>query len=104
MCQAASKKQLIDLLETKSFAVEAINAQRPGFRPDALLDSLDISPGEDVYVNWDLLETIDHMRLKDFADYFDDIWYSGPDDINAWSSEMTWILSISHEGYISVMT
>ncbi len=76
------------------------NAADSQFHLEEFLGLIDISSPEAIYINWYRFHKIDKMLLSDLSNFFGDIWYPGPDDIDIFDSSLMWILSINHEGYI----
>jgi hypothetical protein len=83
-------------------AVNGVNAQSDDFTLKSLFELLSIIPRGRVFINWYRFDDIDEMSLDDFSIYFDDIWYPGSDDIDIFDSTKTWIISISHDGYVKL--
>ena len=67
------------------------------------LKCLKIKYLDSLYLNWYKFDNIDAIALKDLDKYFYDIWYPGSDDIDIFDSNLTWIVSIRHDGYISFL-
>ena len=61
-----------------------------------------VQPHDFVYINWDRFEHIDRMRVADLSQHFFYIWYSGPDDIELFDDNLSWLMSIHHSGTVSV--
>lgn len=97
-----------DLLELVMKVVERaailprFNAEDEGFALSSVLKELNIIPMEKVYVNWYRFDNIDEIRFQDLNNYFSDIWYPGPDDIDIFDESLSWILSISHNGEVLI--
>jgi hypothetical protein len=80
-----------------------VNAQDYNFRLDDFLHSLQIVPNGEIFINWHSFDKIDLMAFSDFTQYFDDIWFPGPDDIEVFDCGMDWILSIAHDGDLRIV-
>ncbi len=96
------KLAIMNALYMRSQGVEGANAGKDEFSFAELFDNLNILPAEIVYINWYQFDDIDEMMLTDLCEYFNDIWYPGPDDIEIFDSTLSWILSVSHDGDIRV--
>lgn len=81
--------------------VNGVNAEDDGFKLSKVMSFLDIKPQANVYINWYRYDRIDEMTFVDLDEYFDDIWYPGPDDIDIFDTSFSWILSVSHDGDIT---
>lgn len=68
----------------------------------AFLGSVEIHAQESVYINWYQFDDIDCLKLVDLADYFDGLWFPGSDDIEIFDDSMDWIVSVRHDGVLSV--
>jgi len=91
---------IVNALYSCSQVLEENNAETEGFSLSELTESINISPTENVYINWYRFDNIDEIRFVDLCKYFEDIWYPGPDDIDIFDSTLSWILSITHDGVI----
>jgi len=65
-----------------------------------VLCSIEIVPEDHVYINWYRFDKLDRMAVDDLAQYFDDVWYPSSDDIDLFDSTLSWVLSVTDEGYI----
>jgi hypothetical protein len=57
-----------------------------------------ITPQQTVYIHWYYDDKIDEFYFADLAQYFDDIWYPGPDDIEIFDATLSWIVVVPHYG------
>jgi len=74
-----------------------------GFNLKNVLSSLGVNYSKNVYINWYRYDDIDKMKIDDLANYFDDIWYLGSDDIDIFDESLTWIISITHFGQVKFL-
>ena len=93
---------LVFYLVKKGEVHSDFNAQDKDFNLIAVLDNLEIRPQPNVFVNWYRFDKVDQIRLADLAQYFDDIWYPSSDDIDIFDEDLSWILSVSHDGELRV--
>lgn len=80
-----------------------VNAGEANFTPASALLNSGVSVLESVYINWYNFDQIDELAFHDLNAAFSDIWWPGPDDINIFDASYKWILSIDHDGYISLL-
>jgi len=66
------------------------------------IDELGITPRERVFINFYRFDDIDEMQLMDVDKFFKYIWYPASDDIDIFDSSLLWVISISHDGEISL--
>ena len=95
---------LVRDLHGMSSALEGFNAQSEGFDFMSVTGAAGITTGARVCINWYRFDRIDCISPKDLATYFDDIWYPGSDDIDVFDDTLSWIISIDHDGRISLLT
>jgi hypothetical protein len=98
-------KSLFDFVEklsAKQTPIEGVDANEMFNLKDVLGDLL-ITPQLRVYVNWYRFDEIDQFNIDDFEKYFDDIWFAGSDDIDIFDDSLKWILSIRHDGLVSIL-
>lgn len=79
------------------------NAVDEDFKLKNTLFNLGISFNSTLFVNWFRFERIDAFYIDDLDEYFNNIWFHVADDIDLFDESLTWIVSIHHEGYISVV-
>lgn len=82
--------------------VEGVNAKDAGLELQPVLDLLNIMPEKKIFLNWYRYDSIDEMKTEDLFSYFEDIWYPDADDLDIFDSSLSWVLSVSHAGVISV--
>lgn len=93
---------LVDLLYSQNVVVLDIDAN-DGLN---LIDTLVANKLElmkEVYINWFQFDNVDIIKLEDLNKYFLDIWYTSSDDIDIFDESLEWILSIRHDGSISIL-
>jgi hypothetical protein len=78
------------------------NADDNGFDLIATLKRLNVTPTDQVFVNFYRFDDIDEMLISDVSRYFRFIWYPQSDDIDLFDHTLTWVLSISHDGVVSM--
>jgi hypothetical protein len=66
-----------------------------------LFNELGIPAPKNLYINWYQFDQIDIFNFDDFTKYFEFIWYPGPDQIELFSEELTWIVSVDESGYLT---
>lgn len=109
ICEKFGLSEGADLL---SFAKEISHKQihvpefdaTDNFELTQCLDRLGISFDQDILLNWYQFDEIDRIKIEDVNQYFDDIWFPDSDDIDLFDKSLDWILSIRHDGEISVIT
>ncbi|RJQ56705.1 MAG: hypothetical protein C4526_01135 [Nitrospiraceae bacterium] len=93
-------KFIIDVIDKKGVILKEFNANDDGFLLSAILSHLSIQPRKNVYINWYRYDQIDEMTFDDLNNYFNYIWYPASDDIDIFDSSYSWIVTVSHEGYV----
>jgi hypothetical protein len=79
-----------------------VNAQQE-FALRSLFPALGIAPQPELFLNWARFEEIDAFQTTDVAQYFNDLWYPGADDIDLFDASLSWIVSIRHDGVVSFL-
>ena len=79
---------------------QGFNAQDKNFDLIKVFESLGIHTSDCVYINWYRFDQVDKIKLVDLAKYFDDIWYPSSDDLDIFDDNLSWFISISHEGEV----
>ena len=97
-----SPLDLVHKVSELQLALTNYNAEQDNFSLSGLMDNINIVPNEYIYINWYRYDNIDTMKFKDFDSCFEHIWYPGPDDIDIFDKSFKWILSINHEGDVSI--
>ena len=98
----SSIDMLVDLLYSQNDVVLDIDAN-DGLN---LIDTLVANKLElmkEVYINWVQFDNVDLINLEDLNKYFLDIWYPNSDDIDIFDESLEWILSIRHDGSVSIL-
>ncbi|OGP14081.1 MAG: hypothetical protein A2052_00765 [Deltaproteobacteria bacterium GWA2_54_12] len=84
--------------------IKDFNAQDENFTLLQLLSSLNIKPENNVFIDWWFkYGDMDEIAFADLNEYFTEMWFPGPDDIDIFDSTFDWIIHIDHEGYISLI-
>ena len=94
---------LAKIIDGYGVLLTVFNAKEEGFLLENVFRNIKIFPNEKIYINWYLFDDVDEMRFVDLNNYFYDIWYPGSDDIDIFDSTFSWVLSISHEGYVKYL-
>lgn len=92
----------ISELYNKQRYIEDVNA-RENFSLKTVLNNLCIYPNSKIYVNWYHFDDVNMFNYDDFNIYFYDIWYESSDDIDIFDESIDWILSIRHDGSVSII-
>lgn len=79
---------------------DKLNAEDENFNFLNLIKELNLKEDNNIYVTWNSFVDIDKFSIKDFCKYFDDIWYPVADDIDVLNQDLSWIISIRHDGGI----
>lgn len=53
-----------------------------------------------VYLSWEHLSDFVLFYTKDVVEYFDYLWYPGPDDLIIFNDEFKWLIYIDHHSFI----
>jgi hypothetical protein len=101
-------KDADDLTLSKQIAVLSVvcngdNANDDKFNLLEVLRRLEIIPSGLVYLNFYRFDEIDEMSVGDVSRHFKYIWYPHSDDIDIFDSTFKWILSVSHDGIVSLL-
>ena len=96
-------KLIVDIIDQKSVSLKEFDANDDEFLLSAVLSHLSIQPSENIYINWYRYDQIDKISYDDLNSCFGYIWYPAADDIDIFDSSFSWILTISHEGYIEFL-
>ena len=95
--------QLVIKIDEIGTPIKFFNASNEDFALTKVFETLNISPNENVFINWYRFDDIDEICLEDLNLYFDDVWYPGSDDIDIFDANFSWILSVSHSGDIKFL-
>lgn len=96
--------KILEIIREKSKLIPDINTESNEFNFLLLINKLQISEPEYVNINWDKFEDIDKFKLKDFSNNLKFIWYAGPDDIEVFPDDVSWIISIDAMGNVYILT
>ena len=66
------------------------------------LTALGIAPLPELFVNWARFEEVDAFQTADVARYFNALWYPVADDSDLFDASFNWLVSIRHDGVVSV--
>ena len=95
--------EIVKNISEKSISLPLFNAENENFSLFSVFDFLNIKPKNEVFINWFRFDDIDKISFEDLNNYFGDIWYPGPDDIDIFDESFLWILSISHYGAVFIV-
>lgn len=79
---------------------DRLNAEDENFNFLNGIKELNLKEGNDIYVTLNSFVNVDKFTLKDFCKYFNDIWYPKADEIEISKQNLSWIISIRHDGTI----
>jgi hypothetical protein len=94
--------ELFGIISSISCFIDGVSACDDNFSLSDLLSSQGINYDDYIYLNWYRFDDIDVMRLSDLDNYFHDIWYPHSDDIDIFDKSYSWILSVRHDGVLSI--
>ena len=97
-----NRKNLIDELCEKQSWIENFNVDE-NFELLNFLNSYSIDFDDEIYINWYKFDNIDKIKIIDLNNYFYDIWYPSADDIDLFDENLNWILTIRHDGSVSLV-
>ena len=86
--------EILKLVRDRSKFLADKNADSVSFNLLDLLDELQIPSTEFIYINWFRFNSIDRFKLTDLSENLKYIWYPGPDDIEIFPEDVSWIISI----------
>jgi hypothetical protein len=92
--------KILKFLREKSVPLYNINAELDSFNFKLLISELKISEPKFININWNNFEDIDKFKLIDFSNNLKYIWYAGPDDIEVFPDDLSWVISIDAIGDI----
>ena len=95
--------QLVETVYSKSVFVEGLNAEKDGFSLASVFEKVGVSTPEFILINWYRFDRITRMKSANVIQYFDDVWYPGPDDIDLFPESLEWILLVDHAGYMNFL-
>jgi hypothetical protein len=88
----------------KGIHIKGVNAEHESFELRQLLSDLEIKPKKHVFIDWWYkYGDMDEFAFADLNEYFTDLWFPGPDDIDIFDSTFNWIIHIDHDGYIRLI-
>jgi len=67
------------------------------------LTALGITPAPELFLNWARFEMLDAFATADVAAYFEDLWYPAADDLDLFDGSARWLLSVRHDGVVSLI-
>lgn len=101
-CSSADPLVLFKEFERRLGLVEGADADQDTFSLSSTVSDLNITPEKHVYLHWYRYDKVDQMAFADVSTYFSDIWYPGPDDLALFDASFEWILTITHDGAVTV--
>lgn len=96
--------QVVATIRARSAVLEGCDANDVSFSVRRALHDRGIHPLATVYLNWSRLESVDGMLLADLDDSFPYIWYPSSDDLEIFDAALQWILSVTHDGSVMILT
>lgn len=97
-----SSLDLVKYIAQGSAFIPDINIENADFNLVNLLSSHDVKPDEKLFINWYRYDDIDEISLEDLSNHIKDIWHPKADDVDIFDISMKWILSIDHDGFVSL--
>ena len=99
---STSSATLVKEIDKIQRPVPSVNADEKSF------DLLQVIPerrrrSDVVYVDWYRFDDIDEVETSTLASFFSDFWYPSADDIDIFDRDLTWILSVRHDGAIKLV-
>jgi hypothetical protein len=94
---------LCKALAAKSKVCQGTDADSESFGLLDCLSRLAIEPREKLLLNFYRYDDIDELLLEDVNEHFEYMWYPGSDDIDIFDNTLSWIVSVSHDGDVSVV-
>ena len=79
-----------------------MNADSENFNLEDIISTIATLEVNYVNVNWYQFDDIDRFKAKDLNDYFKYIWYPGPDDIEIFPNDLSWMISIDATGAVFI--
>ena len=95
--------QLVETVYSKSVFVDGLNAEKDGFSLASVFERVGVATPEVILIDWYRFDKITRMKSADVIQYFDDVWYPGPDDIFLFPQSLEWILLVDHGGYMNFL-
>ncbi len=93
---------LVREIDSIQLTIDKVNAKDDQFCLFKLFSDQNINSTDSVFINWYRYDDIDEIRLSDLDKYFDDIWYPDSDDIDIFDESCSWVLSVRHDGILSL--
>lgn len=98
-----NSEKLVEELNIVQSVIHDFNADE-NFKLVDLFENYNIKYNSKIFINWYKFDNIDEMELVDLDKYFYDIWFPSSDDIDLFDESLNWILSIRHDGCITLIT
>lgn len=100
--QKTDDLRLVQTLASISVDSRSENADDENFSLVRTLGGFGITPQSKLFINFYRFDEIDEMALDDVVQCFRFIWYPHSDDIDIFDSTLSWVLSVSHDGIVSL--
>lgn len=94
---------LVERIRGIQTSIKGVNVKVGELNIDDIFKSKNIDPKDEIFIGWNGYKIIDKIGWKDFAGYFEFIWYSGQDDIDLFDRSYKWIMTIDHDGNIKYL-
>ena len=95
--------QVVRQIAEESEPVVGVDAQAGDFDLLQLVDGLQLDHSQHALLNWGQFEEVDRVDLRELARFFSDFWYPGSDDLDIIDHSYRWVLSVRHDGVVSVL-
>lgn len=95
---SANRLDVVHALDSVEVYVPSVSASDTSFDILSLFPASQIS--KSVLLNWYRFDDIDRIDLATVASFFSDIWYPASDDIDMFDEELSWVISIRHDGAV----
>ena len=95
--------ELVREIVEEAVPIPGLDANSDDFQILRVLDGLGFRHTEHVFLNWGQFDELDRIGLRDLSEHFNDLWYPHSDDLEVIDLESGWILSVRHDGVVSVL-
>lgn len=96
-------RDIFQQIEKSGRKINGINAESNNFELSHLLDTQNIQPLPNIFLNWGQFKEIDVVSFESLSTFFYDIWYPGSDDIYLYDESFSWIVYITHYGAVLIL-
>ncbi len=99
----SSLESLMETINSSATIIDAVNALDDDFNLLEFFLKQNIEYKEIVFLNWYRFDDIDKIKTADLNNHFSDIWYPSSDDIDLFDESFSWMVSIRHDGVLSLI-